>query len=195
MATLRNFYKPLFLTSHYLRSYRVFYFMEIWKDIKGYEGLYQVSNLGRVKSLDRIEINSKGSKRRIKNRILKPSNKKGYLQVNIYKNCKVETFAIHVLVSIAFLNHKPCGMRKVINHIDFDKSNNRVENLEIVTQRENSSHRKRKSSSKYTGVYWNKERKKWQSQITIKGKVHNLGSFENEFDAHLAYQKKLSVTP
>ena len=167
--------------------------MEIWKDIKGYEGLYQVSNLGRVKSLDRIETNSKGFKRRIKKRILKPFNKKGYMQVNICKNCKRETFDIHILVSIAFLNHKPCGMRKVINHIDFDKSNNRVENLEIVTQRENSSHRKHKSSSKYTGVYWNKERKKWQSQITIKGKVYYLGRFENEFDAHLAYQKKLSL--
>lgn len=104
---------------------------EIWKDIKNYEGLYQVSNLGRVKSLDRYRICSKnqsvcilkGQIRKLRN------NGKGYLQVSLsdgHRNYKV--FYVHRLVAEAFLEN-PFGLSDV-NHINEIKGDNRVTNLE-----------------------------------------------------------------
>ena len=154
---------------------------EIWKDIKGYENIYQVSNHGRVKSL---KYN--------KERILKSGKcHLGYLHVVLYNNRTPKTFHVHSLVATAFLNHKPCGHKMVVNHIDFDRSNNNVENLEITTQRENTNKKHLKSTSKYTGVYWNKTNKKWFSKIYLNGKNIHLGQFEDEYEAHLFYQKEL----
>lgn len=105
---------------------------EIWVDIKGYEGLYQVSNLGRVKSLERID--SLGHKR--KEKILKPrKNKDGYLQVVLCKEGKYKEFRVHRLVAIAFIpntDNKP-----FIDHINTIRDDNRVENLRWVTHEEN----------------------------------------------------------
>ena len=159
---------------------------EIWKDVIGYEGSYQVSNLGRVKSL---KFNRKN--------ILRPSvNARGYLQVNIGK-----TINVHKLVAIAFLNHVPNGMTLVVDHINNNKLDNRVDNLQIITQKENTlkslrenSRRysdKSNKSSQYTGVCWDKENYKWKSHITINGKLTFLGRFVNEFDASQAYQTAL----
>lgn len=93
---------------------------EVWKDIVDYEGLYQVSNLGRVKSLFRYK------------RILKPQKDiHGYLKVGLYKNGKCKLFNIHKLVANAFIeNHKNY---KYVNHKDENKTNNRVENLEFCS--------------------------------------------------------------
>ena len=89
---------------------------EEFKDIIGYEGDYQVSNYGIVKSL-------KGKTERI----LKPhQNPQGYYQVSLSKDGKSSTFRIHKLVSVMFLNHTPCGYREVIDHIDGDNTNNMV---------------------------------------------------------------------
>ena len=154
---------------------------EIWKDIDGYVGLYQVSTLGRVKRL-------KLSSEKILNGCIGVN---GYKTVHLSKNGKPKKRTIHQLVSIAFLNHKPCGMSLVINHIDFDKSNNNVKNLEIVTSRENSNLKHIKSSSKYVGVSWSKKAKKWQSNISVKKKMFFLGYFNNEIEASKAYQKTL----
>ena len=97
---------------------------EIWRDVKGYEGLYQVSNLGRVKSL--------GNSKTRKERILKNAkNTTGYLQVNLCKEAKAKATKIHRLVAQAFIGDIPKGM--VINHINGIKTDNRVENLEICT--------------------------------------------------------------
>ncbi|MBD5302403.1 MAG: hypothetical protein HDS16_05345 [Bacteroides sp.] len=105
---------------------------EIWKDIEGYEGLYQVSNLGRVKSLERIESTIRGG-RYIKERILSPSASKArYYSVPLTKNKKSRTSQIHRLVAKAFLSNPfeyPC-----VNHKDGNCLNNRVENLEWCTQ-------------------------------------------------------------
>lgn len=167
--------------------------MEIWKDIKNYEGLYQVSNFGNVRSLDRI-VTCKDSKiNNLKGKILNTSiNNKGYKYTRFSKNGVVKTVHIHQLVAMNFLNHKPCGHKFVVNHINFDRTDNRVENLEIVTTRENTNRKHLKSSSKYTGVCWYKNYNKWYSNIRINGKKKHLGYFENEYDAHLAYQKALS---
>lgn len=108
---------------------------EVWKDIEGYEGLYQVSSFGRVKSFDITD--NLGRIR--KGRILKGcKNTNGYLLVNLYKNSIGHSKNIHRLVAEAFIpnpDNKP-----QVNHIDEDKTNNVVSNLEWMTVKENSNH-------------------------------------------------------
>ena len=122
--------------------------MEIWKDIQNYEGLYQVSNLGRIKSLSRRDRLN----RVIQEKILKHgSNKKGYLIVVLCKEGRMKTCRVHRLVAKAFIpnpENKP-----EVNHKDEDKTNNKVENLEWMTRRENINYgtrneRSEKSQSK-----------------------------------------------
>ena len=155
---------------------------EIWKAVPGYDG-YEASNLGRIRSLDRISI--KGS--RVKGKVLKPNLVgKGYLQVciNTTKNVYV-----HQLVAMAFLGHVPNGHKMVVDHKDEDKTNNNLNNLQVITNRGNLS-RRGGGTSKYVGVHWSKRHKKWIAQITIDGK-RVVRYFTNEIDAHNAYQKKL----
>jgi hypothetical protein len=154
---------------------------EVWKDVIGYEGLYQVSNLGNLKSFwNKTE------------RILKQSvNGKGYVKVTLYKSDSKKQTTIHQLVAVAFLNHNPNGMRLVIDHINDNKTDNRLENLQVVTQRFNVSKTQDGYSSKYIGVYWSKTLNKWLSQIKINGKKKHLGVFNCELAAALAYQNKL----
>jgi len=118
--------------------------MEIFKDIPGYEGIYQVSDLGRVKSL---KFN--------KEKILKPGvNNHGYYTVVLCKG-KRKTINVHQLVAMAFLNHEPCGYNGlIVDHKDNNPLNNRLSNLQLISQRENTS-KDKKGSSKYTGVSWN----------------------------------------
>nr|DAQ29436.1 MAG TPA: homing endonuclease [Caudoviricetes sp.] len=108
---------------------------EIWKDIEGYEGLYQVSNLGRVKSFDSIDKLGRIRKGRVLKGI---KDVKGYLLVNLYKNSIVYTKRLHRLVAETFipnLENKP-----QVNHIDENKANNIVSNLEWMTAKENINH-------------------------------------------------------
>ena len=92
---------------------------------------------------------------------------------------------------MAFLNHKLCGMKKVVHHIDNNKMNNKLLNLEIVSQRENS-YTHHIGTSKYTGVSWDIERKKWKSNIRINNKIKFLGRFNTEMEASIAYQNALN---
>ena len=168
---------------------------EIFKDIQGYEGLYQVSNLGNVKSLERY-VNNKGGKRFQKERILKPrKNKDGYYSVIISKEGKPKNFSVHVLVAMAFLGHVPNGHIIEVDHKNEIKADNRAENLQLLNTREHRSkaYLNKKTSSKYTGVYWSKHAKKWHSEITIDGKKKSLRYFADEHEAHLAYQKALEM--
>jgi len=159
-----------------------FYFMEIWKTIKDYPD-YQVSNLGRVKSF-----------KKNKELIMSPQkNVYGYLTIRLSLNGKTKTKLVHKLVSIAFLNHKPDGLKLVVNHKNFIRNDNRVENLEIITQRENSNKKHLFSSSQYVGVCWSKLHKKWRARITEKRKLLHLGYFKTEMEAYIAYQEKLKT--
>jgi hypothetical protein len=154
---------------------------EIYKDVIGYEGIYQVSNFGNVKSF-----------RFDKEKVLKLSlDSLGYFVVGVRLNNIPKIRRVHQLVAESFLNHKRCGLKLVVNHIDFNKSNNRVENLEIITQRENTNKRHIKSASKYTGVYWSKKPKKWKALITINNKQKHLGYYTDELKASEAYQEAL----
>lgn len=99
---------------------------EIWKAIPGYEGNYEVSSFGGVKSLVR--------KGRPNEKTLKPSlDGKGYLKVNLFKSKRGKTHKIHVLVAMAFLNHTPCGMTLVVDHKDENRGNNNRGNLQLIT--------------------------------------------------------------
>lgn len=103
---------------------------EIWKDIKGYEGKYQVSNLGRIKSLN---YNRTG-----KEKILKEiKNKHGYLETTLCKNGKRKTLKIHRLVCQAFLEDYSEELE--VDHIDTNKENNNLTNLRMCTRKENSN--------------------------------------------------------
>lgn len=106
---------------------------EIWKDISGYEGYYQISNMGRVKSLSRkINYNHpKFSKRSMQEKILSPKITNGYLGINLYINKKRRSFLIHRLVAEAFISN-PLNFPQV-NHKDENKFNNCVDNLEWCT--------------------------------------------------------------
>lgn len=106
--------------------------IEIWKDIKGFEGIYQASNLGRVKSLERIDALG----RKVKERILKPGlTNKGYYQVWLCKNSIKKKYFVHRLVWIAFNGRIPEGYE--VNHINEVKTDNRLSNLNLMTAKEN----------------------------------------------------------
>jgi len=121
---------------------------EIWRDIEGYEGLYQVSSEGRVKSLKR--------KRRKNERILKPSSDRGYLYVDLCAGGKRKRHKVHRLVCKAF--HENPENKPEVNHINEKASDNRACNLEWCTRKENCNHgtrteRSAKTQSKPVGQY------------------------------------------
>lgn len=111
---------------------------EIWKDITGYEGHYQVSNLGSVRSMNKIAKGKNNSSKFFKGRILQPSLSEGYLSVGLCKNGKQSTIRVHRLVAKTFIPNPE--NKRTVNHIDENKLNNNVENLEWATDKENCNH-------------------------------------------------------
>ena len=114
-----------------------------WKYIKGYEGLYMVSNTGIIKSVDRYVNHGRheGKLKFIKGRILKQNKnlkRAGYMQVSLWKNNKSREYKVHRIVAEAFIPN-PSNLPQV-NHIYGDKANNNVNNLEWVTDKENKRH-------------------------------------------------------
>lgn len=105
--------------------------IEIWKDIPEYEGLYQASNMGRIKSLERIDALG----HRLKEKILKPQINRRYYKVCLCKQSIKKAYRVHRLVWEAFNGQIPEGYE--INHLDERPVNNRLENLNLVTHKEN----------------------------------------------------------
>lgn len=184
--------------------------MEVWKDIPGYEGYYQVSNLGRVKSLARMVSRKNQPDCPIEERCLKQrTGKNGYNYVVLSKEGKPKTALIHRMVATAFVKN-PKG-QKIVNHIDGDKQNNRFDNLEWCSSGENNKHafetgliskeklaksvmnpehQNKNNTSGRKGVYFNKQVKKWQAYIKVNHKVIYLGVFEKKEDAIRAREEK-----
>lgn len=151
--------------------------MDIWKDVSGFEGLYQVSSAGQIKSL-------------ITNKILKGSYFNAYVNVTLSKNKIKHHLNLHRLVAKAFVNNP--DNKPYVNHIDGNPSNNHYSNLEFVTPQENSQHHiliisKKPKSSKYIGVCFCKREKKWIAKIRVNGIRKSLGYYDTEEMAFKAY--------
>jgi len=162
---------------------------EIWKDVKDYEGLYQVSSWGRLKSLARNDARGHARKEKL---LKTPINAQGYESVNLYKNGLMVNVRVHQLVAQEFIGYIRDGfLTKIVDHIDNNKLNNRADNLQLVTPRFNSSKDVKNKTSKYTGVCFVSRRKKWQAQIKYLGVNIFLGHFDSQEDARDAYNHKL----
>jgi hypothetical protein len=155
---------------------------EIWKDIPQYEGRYKASSFGRIMSLN--------FKRTGKPGILNPRrNAKGYLKVLLPGG---KNFYVHQLVAMAFLGHVPNGNTLEVDHINENTSDNRLENLRILTTRENTSICSYATRNGLpVGVDFRKNRGKFRATIQINGKQTSLGSFTTSEEAGQAYQNKL----
>lgn len=165
--------------------------METWKDIPDYEGLYQVSDLGRVKTLGRKRIMPNGGINEFPEKILKQGkDSRGYLYVVLCKNGNRKTSTTHRLVWGTFNGETDLPIDHIV---EGNKLDNRLSNLQALSSRENTIkyHKSKNNSSKYTGVSWHKRENKWGSSITINGKKKHLGYFITEYEAHLAYENKL----
>lgn len=152
---------------------------EIYKKIDGYEN-YEVSNFGNVKSLN---YKKTGKERLLKKTI---GGTGWYYYVSLSKNGKLKIFTVHQLVAMAFLNHKPNGYSVVINHIDNNPLNNHVDNLELVSQRYNTS-----SHKTDPGLRYNEKKEKWTVNIRINNKNMYLGSFDNKNNAQSIYDNAI----
>lgn len=160
---------------------------EIWKDIPEYENCYQVSNLGRFKGLSR-RVRQGDHYINLKERIMKPHpNPEGYLLITLYKNSKRKIFSVSRVVASTFLLPKE-DYQIEVDHINSIKTDNRLENLRWVSPMENSGLRNlnKNFSSKYIGVYYRKNRGKWQASISKGNKKTTIGSFLTEEEAYQA---------
>lgn len=147
---------------------------EIWKDIKGYENIYQVSSLGRVKSLDKQIIRSNGYKQTFKSRLLKPAlSNNNYLTVALCNNGKQKTHTVHRLVAETFIENK--NNYKCINHIDENKQNNRVDNLEWCTYKYNNCYNDKAKNTRKRIYQYSKDNKfikEWDGIINIQKELN-----------------------
>lgn len=163
---------------------------EQWIDVPGYEGEYRVSNKGEVKSI-------KFGRELIMKQTL---NRSGYNQIWLC-GFNRKRFYVHRLVFFSFMKFLPDANDKVIDHIDSNKLNNSIDNLRVITHRDNMSKERTKKSALPVGVsyrynYMNtrKDTKKYRSYITINGSIKHLGYFDNIDEASDAYIKaKLSI--
>ena len=159
---------------------------EIWKPILGYEGLYQVSNKGRVKSLSRIVSCRNKFQSLLPEKLLKQGCTKGYFHVSLAKESVKKIFKVHRLVAIAFipnLQNKP-----VINHKDLNPKNNFVENLEWNTNAENTHHyQATKTKTGFVGVYFDKSIKRFIGGFRHNNKLIYVGCFRTRKVAIAAY--------
>ena len=167
---------------------------EIWKSIPDFEGYYEVSDMGRIRSVDRVVPHRNGYMN-LKGKMLSLcKDGGGYVNVSLLKNCKTHRYRLHQLVAITFLNHKPKGRKGlIVDHIDNDKSNNNLNNIQITTYRMNNSKDRKNKTSKYTGVSWNKRDKKWRVSVNFDGKNKNLGNYSNEEEAKDVYQNYIKT--
>lgn len=166
-----------------------------WLPVKDYEGLYEITKCGKVKSLPRKRIGK--CIRNYNEKILSIVNIGiGYKSVTLFKDGIKKKWLLHRLVAICFLKKE--DNKDYVNHKDKDRSNNHVDNLEWVSAIENNCHMQidRTNQSKYPGVYLSKSKKRYLSQINHNGVKYYLGSYKTEIDAYNArcnYEKENGI--
>lgn len=165
--------------------------IEQWKSVVGYEGSYMVSDLGRVKSVERY-VNGRIGKRINKSRILKQNFGAGYLYFSLYTEGKSQHInrTIHILVAIAFLNHIQKKYITTVDHKNNIKTDNRAVNLQIITQRENTS-KDRITKSGFIGVHSNSSG--YYASLLLNRKYVNLGQFSTAKEAHIVRCKAVKL--
>ena len=176
----------------------------VWKPIKGYEGLYEVSNLGQVRSLDRIVIHKNEKKIKYNSKILKGYiNNRGYLKVKLSKNKIAKLHSVHRLTIEAFKLNK--NNLPYVDHIDTNQLNNRIFNIRWVTPKENMNNpitlekrkgrkhteeTKKKMSKSKKGKIFSEETKKKMSE-SHKGKKHSEEAKKKMSNIKNSYKKKV----
>ena len=164
---------------------------EVWEDVKDYEGLYQVSSLGRVKSVGRYVPHKLKGLQFTPEKLRKLHvGTSGYMSVGLFKNNIGKTNRVHKLVWDAFGDKDSNSKTLHVDHIDGNKLNNSVENLQLLSPRDNLSKARRQTASKtsrFTGVSWSKERNKWLASIKVFGQSKNLGYYDTEEEANDNY--------
>lgn len=121
---------------------------EIFKDVPGFEGLYQVSNFGNVKSVERIYWREtsyhSGHWATRREKMLTPMpDKEGYVHVRLSKDAKYTLWKVHQLVALVFLNHDRKNRECIVHHLNHNKQDNRLENLEVINRGEHVSQHRR----------------------------------------------------
>lgn len=161
---------------------------EQWKPVVGYKKLYEVSNMGNVRSVDRCIERSNGIPQNFKGKPLTHHiNRKGYPTISLSKNGKAKTHRVHTLMAKAFLDYK---LKKgiCVDHINNVRNDNRLENLQVISHRENCS----KDKPGLVGCYYDKANKRWKASIKIEGVSRHIGHYKSEEEAHNAYMKVLN---
>lgn len=146
------------------------------KEINGYDGKYLINSKGEIFSL----IGGKLKKRKTS------ISKLGYENCILFKDNKAKSYLVHRLVAFAFIKNPDELKFNQINHKDYNRLNNSVENLEWSNSNENNKHRcfNILKTSIYSNIYFHRYAKKWYASITINKKKIYIGSFINEIDAH-----------
>jgi len=169
----------------YFCEFDLIWKIEQWKDVVAYEEIYKISDLGRVKSLKRFVIRNNKNLYIPNDKILaKRHDRLGYSTVLLCKNGIMISRSVHQLEAEAFLGHISNGHVLEVNHKNFIRNDNRLDNLEIVTHRENCQKRKNKSGSIYLGVAFFKKTGRWRARSNISGKDTHLGYYKSELEAH-----------
>lgn len=161
---------------------------EVWKDVIGFEYLYEVSSEGRVRSKDRLYTDSIGRVTKKAGKYLKLCNTaSGYLKVCLSKENKKYHKVVHRLVAEAFIDI--IKGKLYVNHKDLDKVNNRVENLEWVTPRENNIHYKTTKSEEFASKFIGVTIKNGviYSRVFLNNTEYNLGTCDSEEEAYNRY--------
>jgi hypothetical protein len=164
-----------------------------WKPVfyNGFETNIEVTKCGRVRRVKVIWMKKSGKISEVDFDKLK-LHKHGYRNIIIQVDTIGEkNIKVHQLIASAFLKYKFKGHENVVDHIDSNKLNNHLDNLRVVSNRENNSKERTKKSGLPVGVCFNKNDKKYQSYIYINGKQQHLGKFNTIKEASNVYQNKL----
>jgi hypothetical protein len=172
---------------------------ETWASVRGLESLYEVSSLGRVRSLGRFMVRSDGRKRTIRPRILSASyDARGYASVGLTNlSGEITTIRVHRVVADAFLGI-PTGM--VVDHINGDRSDNRLSNLRVCSSMNNLTFRNTEKTfkSKHPNIYWDPSRQRFRAAYQYNKNPIRVGDFktiDEAISAITAHKCSLGLLP